>query len=143
MAGAKLGDKVKFLFVIKDESGEVVDEVKEKEPEEIVLGAGDTIPGIEVSLVGMASGDSKTVTLKPDMHFGPRYEDLTLEIEKEQFSDADELEVGGALEYGFDDGSSEFFTITSIGDEMVSLDGNHPFAGKDLTVELKILDIET
>ncbi len=143
MAGAKLGDKIKFLFVIKDESGNVVDEIKEDEPEELVLGEGDTIPGIEVSLVGMATGDSKTVTLNPLMHFGPRFDDLQLDIEKDQFSDDVKLEEGGALEYGFDDGTTEFFTVVSIGDEMITLDGNHPFAGKELTVELKLLGIET
>jgi len=143
MAGATLGDKIKYLYVIKDESGKTLEEVTEKKPEEIVLGDGDTIPGIEVSLVGMSPNEKKTVTLVPSMHFGPLAEELKFDLEKEIIPDDVDLEEGGALEYTFDDGTTEFFTIVKIGDQMISVDGNHPFAGKDLTVELTLLGIET
>jgi len=143
MAGAKLGDKVKFTFVIMDDTGNVVDETKENDPEEVVVGEGDTIPGIEVSLVGMASGESKTVKLDPLKHFGPRFEDLVIEVEKELFPEDAELKEGEALEYGYEDGSSDLFVISSVNEDTVTLDGNHPLAGKDLTVEISVLAIET
>ncbi|NGX58572.1 MAG: FKBP-type peptidyl-prolyl cis-trans isomerase SlyD [Chlamydiae bacterium] len=143
MAGATIGDNVKFHFVIKDKKGKIFDQSEEKEPEEIVLGEGSIPSGIEVSLVGMSEGDSKTVDLKPNMHFGPRVEDLVIDVEIGQFPDDLKLEKGAVLEYGLDDGTSELFTIASIGDEMVKLDGNHPLAGQDVTVDLKVLVVES
>lgn len=143
MAGAKLGDKVRFSFTIKDDSGKVVEEVKEDDPQEVVIGEGDTIPGIEVSLVGMASGELKTVVLDPLKHFGPRYEDLVVEVEKGIFPEDVEIEEGSVMEYTYEDGSSDLLTISKIDEDEVTLDGNHPLAGKELTVELKLLNIET
>jgi len=143
MAGAKLGDKVKFTYIIKDEDGNTVDEVLEDDAQELVVGEGDTLPGIEVSLVGMAKGESKTVKLDPQKHFGPRFEELVIELEKDVFPEDADLTEGEAMEYGYEDGSADLFMIVSVDDDTVTLDGNHPLAGKDLTVELKMIDIET
>ncbi len=138
MPGAKLGDKVLFSYTIKDESGDVLEKIDKDSAEELVLGQGDTIPGIEVSLVGMNAGDSKTVTLEPPMHFGSYIDALKFDIPKETIPGDLKIEKGGVLEYEAEDGTSEFFTILSIGDEMISVDGNHPYAGKSLSVEIKV-----
>ena len=88
MAGAKLGDKIKFHFVMKDEAGEIVEQSTEEEPAEIVLGEGDFFSGIEVSLTGMNPGETKTITLKPTMHYGPYVEELKVELSKDQIPDS-------------------------------------------------------
>lgn len=138
MQGAKLGDKVLFSYTIKDEGGDVLEKIEEDSPEELVLGQGDTIPGIEVSLVGMNVGDKKSVTLDPPMHFGSYIDELKFDIPKETIPGEIKIEKGGVLEYEAEDGTSEFFTILSIGDEMISIDGNHPYAGKQLSVDIKV-----
>ena len=92
MAGAKLGDKVKFHYVIKDDSGKVLENSPENEPEELVIGEGDIFSGVEITLMGMSPGDSKAVTLKPPMHFGPRVDELKIDISMDQVPDDVKIE---------------------------------------------------
>jgi FKBP-type peptidyl-prolyl cis-trans isomerase 2 len=141
MADAKLGSKLKVRLVIKDENGEVFQKTAD-EPNELVLGEGTLIPGIEVSLVGMNPGDSKTVELKPKMHYGERNEEAVVEMDKEGFSDDVKVEKGETLEYRAEDGATTLFRIVDVNDEMVKLDGNHPLAGQTIAVDIKVEDVE-
>lgn len=142
MAGAKIGDKVKFHYAIKDEKGKTVDRTKDDEPEEIILGEGSIPAGIEVSLVGMNVGETKTVALKPNMHYGERIEEMQFDVDRDQFPKDMKLDKGEVVEFGFEDGTAGLFTIVKMGDKMVTIDGNHPLAGREITCELKVTDIE-
>ena len=141
MAKAKLGSKLKIKLAIKDEKGEDFQKT-EDEADEIVLGEGLVVPGVEVSLVGMSPGDKKNVELKPEMHYGPRNEDLVFDIEKEGFNENIKLEKDQTLEYTYEDGTAAMFRVTEIDDKKVKLDGNHPLAGQTISVDIELVDVE-
>ncbi len=142
MAGAKLGDTVIVSLSIKDEKGELFDQSPEDDSEEIVIGEGMVLPGIEVSLVGMSQGDKKSVELNPKMHFGEMDDQLVFDMQKKEFPKEVNLTEGEILEYGFEDGSTAYFTISEVKDDKVTLDGNHPLAGQTIAVDIHMLEVK-
>jgi FKBP-type peptidyl-prolyl cis-trans isomerase SlyD len=102
-------------------------------------GYGNTLKGIEVALENQEKGFSTTITLQPSLAFGERDESLVTSIPKSQFPPG--VKVGGQLEGHDDQGRRQIFTVAKIKGDKVLLDGNHPLAGEDLTITLKVLDV--
>jgi len=102
-------------------------------------GYGNTLKGIEVALENQEKGFSTTITLQPSLAFGERDESLVTSIPKSQFPPG--VKVGGQLEGQDDQGRRQLFTVVKIKGAQVLLDGNHPLAGEDLTITLKVLDV--
>lgn len=138
---AKVGDTVKIHFTGKTQNGEVFASSREDEPIQFKLGEGALLPGIERAVEGMGKGQQKTVTLPPEDGFGVRQENLILHVDKNQFPQDFEPQVGMELQVPQPDGSYVFFTVLGISNGKVELDANHPLAGKVLTFEVELLDI--
>lgn len=102
-------------------------------------GYGNTLQGIEVALENQEKGFGTTITLQPSLAFGERDETLVTSIPKSQFPPG--VKVGGQLEGHDDQGRRQIFTVVKIKGDKVLLDGNHPLAGEDLTITLKVLDV--
>jgi FKBP-type peptidyl-prolyl cis-trans isomerase SlyD len=102
-------------------------------------GYGNTLRGIEVALEGQEAGFSTELTLQPSLAFGERDESLVTTIPKTQFPPG--IKVGGALEGTDDKGHRQIFTVVKIKGDTVHLDGNHPLAGEDLKIALKVLEV--
>lgn len=102
-------------------------------------GYGNTLKGIEVALENQEKGFGTTITLQPSLAFGERDESLVTSIPKSQFPPG--VKVGGQLEGHDDQGRRQIFTVVKIKGDKVLLDGNHPLAGEDLTITLKVLDV--
>lgn len=102
-------------------------------------GYGNTLPGIEIALENQEKGFSTTVTLQPALAFGERDETLVTSIPKSQFPPG--VKVGGQLEGTDEQGRRQIFTVVKIKGDQVMLDGNHPLAGEDLQITLKVLDV--
>ncbi|MBL0942889.1 MAG: peptidylprolyl isomerase [Hydrogenophaga sp.] len=102
-------------------------------------GYGNTLQGIEVALENQEKGFSTTLTLQPSLAFGERDESLVTSIPKSQFPPG--VKVGGQLEGHDDQGRRQIFTVVKIKGDKVLLDGNHPLAGEDLNITLKVLDV--
>ncbi|AOS79952.1 MULTISPECIES: FKBP-type peptidyl-prolyl cis-trans isomerase [Hydrogenophaga] len=102
-------------------------------------GYGNTLHGIEVALEGQEKGFATTITLQPSLAFGERDESLVTTIPKTQFPPG--IKVGGQLEGSDEQGRRHLFTVMKIKGDTVHLDGNHPLAGEDLTITLKVLDV--
>ncbi|MGC4397359.1 FKBP-type peptidyl-prolyl cis-trans isomerase [Hydrogenophaga crocea] len=102
-------------------------------------GYGNTLQGIEVALENQEKGFSTTLTLQPSLAFGERDESLVTSIPKSQFPPG--VKVGGQLEGHDDQGRRQLFTVVKIKGDKVLLDGNHPLAGEDLNITLKVLDV--
>ncbi len=141
MAQAKDGDKVKVHYTGKLDDGKVFDSSKEKEPLEFTLGEGSVIQGLEDSLSGMEEGESKTTTISSDKAYGPYRDDMIIEVDKEKLPENLEPEEGQVLQAKQENGAVVNLTIKDIKDATVVLDGNHPLAGKDLTFDIKLVDI--
>lgn len=141
MSKVKSGDKIKVHYTGKLEDGTVFDSSKGRQPLEFNVGLGQVIPGFEKGVMGMEIGDSKTVVIPPEQAYGNVREELIADVNKGDFPDNIEPEIGKKLQIEQDDGSKLHVTITRVGDEKVTLDANHPLAGKTLTFDIELLEI--
>lgn len=141
MGQVKNGDKVKVHYTGKFKSGEVFDSSREREPFEFTLGKGEVIPGFEKGIEGMEIGQIKTITLQPEEAYGPRREDLQVSVKKTDFPDDLKPEVGQQLQMKKPDGNIINVTVANIQNETVTLDANHPLAGKTLIFDVELLAV--
>jgi len=141
MSQAEKGSRVKVHYEGKLEDGTIFDSSKDRPPLEFEIGGGNVIPGFESGVIGMGIGDKKTVTLKPDDAYGDRRDDLTIEVDKSQFPEHITPSLGQQLQMEQPNGQPVSVTVTNIGDEKVTLDANHPLAGKTLIFDIELVEI--
>lgn len=136
---AEDGDTVRVHYTGKLPDGETFDSSRERDPLEFTIGEERVIPGFADMVQGLEPGDTEEATLDPEKAYGERDEQRVMEVDREQVPD--EVEVGEQLEIQHPDGQRARVSVTEIGDETVTLDGNHPLAGRKLTFEIELLDI--
>ena len=141
MAQAKEGDKVKVNYTGSLEDGIVFGSSPEEDPLEFIIGQKKVLPSFENAVIGMNEGDTKTVSIPPEDAFGQPKEDLIFNVERTKLPPGIDLELGGVLRVGSDTGKNFDVAITNIDDETVTLDGNHPLAGKALNLEIQLVEI--
>ncbi|MFO7982193.1 MAG: peptidylprolyl isomerase [Desulfuromonadales bacterium] len=140
MSQAKEGDSVKVNYTGKLEDGTVFDSSEGKEPLEFTVGSGQIIPGLDKAVDGMEVGESKTVTVESEEAYGPRRDEMVLEVERERLPEEIEPEVGQQLQVGSSEDQTMIVQITDVTDTAVTLDANHPLAGKDLTFDIELVE---
>jgi FKBP-type peptidyl-prolyl cis-trans isomerase 2 len=142
-AVAKTGDTVQVNYTGKLADGTVFDSSEGREPYEFTLGAGQAIPGFDKAILGMKVGEKKTVTIPSDEAYGPHLDDMVVEVPREKLPSNIEPKVGQMLEATRPDGEKIGFIITNVSDNnTVTLDANHPLAGKDLTFDIELVKIQ-
>jgi peptidylprolyl isomerase len=142
MRPAKQGDTVRVHYRGKLQDGSVFDETFDREPLRFTIGGGQLIPGFEEAVVGMTPGDSKTTELPVEKAFGPYLEERVIEVPKNKFARWDQQPtVGERVPIPQPDGSAIDVMVTEVTESKVTVDFNHPFAGQDLTIDIKLLDI--
>jgi peptidylprolyl isomerase len=135
----KEGSKVKVHYTGRFEDTTVFDSSLEREPLEFVVGEANLIPGFMNALIGMNSGESKTIQLNPEEAYGSYIEELVNEVPKEHVPEG--VEVGSMLQAQTEDGVVNVI-VTDITETHVKVDANHPLAGKNLIFDLEILEVE-
>ena len=141
MALAKAGDTVQVHYTGRLDDGTVFDSSVGGEPIEFVLGEHHVIPGFEDGVTGMEVGETKTILIPSDQAYGPRMEEMVLTIPRDQVPPHITLELGEMLELSQPSGETIAVQITALTDTIVTLDGNHPLAGEDLTFDLQLASI--
>lgn len=141
MQQAKRGDTVKIHYTGQLDDGTVFDSSEGGEPIEFTIGNGDVIPGFEDAVVGMAKGEKKTEKIEAERAYGQHRQDLVFTIDRGQLPQGTDVSVGDFLKIGFADGGSASVQVAEIDDDSVTLDANHPLAGKDLTFDLTLVAI--
>lgn len=141
MSTAKNGDTVKVHYTGRLSDGTTFDSSEGRDPLEFVVGEGSLIPGFEDAVVGMEEGETKSATLAPGEAYGEPRDDLSFDVPKEQFPDDVAPEVGQRLQVSREDGQSFPVTVTGVSDESVTLDANHPLAGKELTFDITLVSV--
>jgi len=142
MKEAEVGDLVSVHYTGKLTNGEVFDSSKERDPLEFTLGKKEMLVGFEENVVGMKPGETKSVKLNPEQAFGDRREDLILEIPKDKFPQHITPSVGLQLNLSNSSGANMLVVITEVGDDSVTLDGNHPLAGQTLVFDIELIEIK-
>ncbi|MGC9453713.1 MAG: FKBP-type peptidyl-prolyl cis-trans isomerase [Phycisphaerae bacterium] len=141
MAPAKDGDKVKVQYTGKlKEDGQVFDSNDESNPLEFTVGQGQIIPGFEQAVVGMEEGEEKTVDVPADQGYGRHTEERVVTVHREQLPEDLDPQVGQRLEVRQGEQSIPV-VVTDVNEQQVTLDANHPLAGKDLQFDIKVLEI--
>ena len=138
MAQAKAGDTVRVHYEGQLSDGTIFDSSLEREPIEFILGQDTVIPGFEQALIGMEVGESKDVSIPPEDGFGEYSEDLVVNIEKSILPPDINPELGMQLEVSSEEETPRVFTIAEIAEDSVTLDGNHPLAGKEIAFKIEL-----
>ncbi len=141
MPKVKEGDTVKVHYTGKLESGEVFDSSEGREPLEFTLGQGQLIPGFEKAVTELDKGESTTVDIPSKEAYGEVREDLIITVPKDQLPEDVEPQVGMQLQVNQPDGQPIPVRITDVGEENLTLDANHPLAGKDLTFKIELVEV--
>lgn len=133
----KNGDTVEVHYTGKLENGEVFDSSAKMEPVKFTIGAGEVLPGFEEAVIGMSPGESKTWKVDSDKAFGPHHDNMVVTVEREKLPQNVEPQVGQVLQAGSGDKSVSVRVVEVAGDQ-VTLDANHPLAGQDLVLDIKL-----
>lgn len=141
MAQAKTGDIVKVHYTGKLDDGTVFDTSADREPLQFKIGEGQLIADFEQAVVGMNPGESKTIQIPSENAYGPRHEEMVLEVDRGEFPDGLEPQVDQKLQVQQQDGRSFAVTVTAVSETRVTLDANHPLAGKNLTFDIQLTAI--
>ena len=137
---AQIGDTVKVHYTGTLDDGTVFDSSLERDPLEFTIGEGKLIPGFEEAVIGMSEGESKTVEIPADKAY-PYNEELVFVVDRDQLQPDLQPEVGQQLQFQREDGQIVIFTVIDVSELSVTLDGNHPLAGEDLTFEIQLVEI--
>ncbi|RUM59739.1 MAG: peptidylprolyl isomerase [Persephonella sp.] len=142
MAKVEKNKVVKFHYTLKDkETGEVLDSSQQYgEPLTVLIGANNIIPGLERQMEGMEVGEKKTIEVKAEEAYGPKDENLIQKIPIENFQGI-ELQKGMPLQAQTPDGQIINLVVVDFNDKEVTVDMNHPLAGKDLVFDVEIVDV--
>jgi FKBP-type peptidyl-prolyl cis-trans isomerase SlyD len=119
---------------------EVFDSSLEREPLTFLVGHGQMIPGFEAEILGAVVGEKRTFTLEPDRAYGPRQEEAVMQRSKAEFPENVDLE-GGMRFQAEVGGMPTPVEITGIEGDVVTVDFNHPMAGKTLTFDIEVMSI--
>lgn len=141
MAKVEPDSKIKLHFTVKLEDGETVDTSRDRSPMELTLGGDNFFGAVEAEMVGKSAGDKLEVKLTPEQAFGPHHHELVMEVDKGGLPKDIEPVIGMQLGADTPDGQTIKLTVTSIEDDKVTLDANHPLAGESLLVEVEIVEV--
>lgn len=123
------------------EDGTVFDTSRDKEPITVPLGQKRVIEGFEEALEGMGEGEKTRVTIPPPKAYGPHRGELVTQIERSRFPAGLELREGQHLQVKNPAGVVTTVRVISLGEESVTVDANHPLAGKTLVFDLEVVGI--
>ncbi len=140
MKTAKPGSTVTIEFIIRLDDGSVVGEVGKKNTLKFTLGEGKLLKGLEEKILGMEKGESKSIVLSPREGYGEYNKELVLRLDRKKIPDDVELKVGRTIQYQNRDGERVNFVVNALDENSVTLDGNHPLAGLDLTYEVELVE---
>lgn len=134
------GRVVVMHYNLKDGTGETLETTEGEKPLEFITGKGMIVPGLEKGLSGLQPGDNKTIVVPPSEGYGERDGEAFFKVHRDEVQPG-KFEVDGKLRKVFSDGHSETYKVTGFVDDWICIDGNHPWAGKELHYEVEILDV--
>ena len=141
MSVAKKDDTVKVHYTGTLDNGEIFDSSIDRDPLEFKLGSKNVIPGFEAGVLGMKVGEKKLVKIPSKNAYGEVNDQLVMKVPNKDVPDNIKPEVGLQLQMKQPDGNVVNVMITEVTDESITLDANHPLAGKQLTFDIELIEI--
>ncbi len=127
-------------YTLRDEQGTVIDSSSDRKPLAYLHGKGNIIPGLEEALAGKAAGDTLDVTVAPERGYGPRDERLVQIVPRARFGEVAGLEPGMQVKANSPQGP-RLVTVTRVDRDFVTIDGNHPLAGRTLHFSVEVAEV--
>ena len=131
---------VTVRYTLTDEAGGIIESSEGQEPMTYLHGSGNVIPGLEASLEGKSAGESVEVTVPPEDAYGEWDKTQVLDLPKGQFSGVSDIKAG--MEFSVHSNVGEqIVTVTKVEAESVTVDANHPLAGKTLNFDVTVVGV--
>lgn len=128
-----------FHYTLTDDDGETLDSSREREPLSYLHGGGNIVSGLERALVGKQVGDTLKVDVAPEDGYGLHREQLVQVVPVSAFGD---VEVRTGMRFTAEtDGGPVSVVVTNVEGDQVTVDGNHPLAGKTLHFDVEVTDV--
>lgn len=128
-----------FHYTLTDKEGNKIDSSIGADPLLFLEESGQIIPGLEKEIIPMNVGDKKKVEVKAAEAYGDIVDELVITVQKNQFPEGAQINVGDQFQVNNDPGAP-IFTVKTIEGENVTIDGNHPMAGKDLFFDIEVTE---
>lgn len=142
MTGITKGNKVKVEYTGKFENGQVFDSSESHgQPLEFEVGSGQMIKGFDTAVLGMEEGEEKEITLKPEAAYGQPNLKFMKKVSRDQLPQDHEPQVGMILSVSLPNGQKFPAKIVEVTNDNVTIDFNHPLAGKTLIFRIKVVGI--
>ncbi len=142
MTQAKSGDTIRIHYTGTLKSCEVFDSSQGRDPLEFTLGSGMIIGGLDAAIQGMAVGETKVAEIACAEAYGPINPAARQPVPRSEFPDDIPTQVGTQLQMQSPEGQVIPVTIVDVSETEVTLDANHPLAGKDLTFDFEVVGID-
>jgi len=142
MTVAQPGDRVTIHYIGTLDNGRIFDSADEDNPLSFTIGQGEVFPALEEAVVGMKPGAANNIEIPAEQAFGPHRKENLVCVPRSHFPAERELRIGEKISLAFADGEERIMRIVKEEDDEVTLDGNHPLAGLDLTFALQLVRID-
>lgn len=132
---------ITFHYTLTDKKGNKLDSSREQnEPMMFMTGSGHIIPGLERQIETLGKGEKKTVVVAPSEGYGEFDQQLIMDVNRDRFPADAKIKVGDRFQAGSREEPGPVFTVTNVTDKAVTVDGNHPLAGQELTFDVEIME---
>ena len=132
---------VKVHYTGRLADGTTFDTSLQRAPLEFTLGAGELIAGFEEAVLCMAPGESRTTTIPSEHAYGPHHPERVMDVERHHLPADLQPSIGQRLHMTRQDGSELAAVVTAVTEAQVTLDANHPLAGRDLIFDITLVEI--
>jgi FKBP-type peptidyl-prolyl cis-trans isomerase SlyD len=123
-------------YTLRDNEGTIIDSSEGRDPLHYLHGAGNLIPGMEEGLEGKSQGEKLTLQIEPEKGYGEKDETLIQKVPRSAFG---EQEVKPGMRFSTNQGG--VVTVTDVGPDTITVDGNHPLAGVPLNFAVEVVEV--
>ena len=141
MTQVKTGDTVRIHYTGTLSDGSTFDSSAGRDPLEFQVGSGQIIPGLDKAIPGMTVGDKKTVQVPAGEAYGEKNPQAMQSVPRAEIPAHIPLDLGTQLQVQTPTGQTLPVTVVEVTETEVTLDANHPLAGKDLTFDIELVEI--
>ncbi len=127
-------------YAVSDSEGTLIDSSYEDKPMAIIQGTGYLIPGLDEALIDHKPGDKFEVSVACEDAYGERHDDYVQTVPREVLAGVEDLSLGTQLRATTDDGEQTVIVI-DVQDDEITVDGNHPLSGLDLSFDVEIIEV--
>lgn len=138
MNQAQTGSTVTISYIGTLDNGRIFHSTDEHGPLTFTIGSDQVFPALELAVTGMRAGEVKNVVLTAEEGYGPRRPENIITVNRQTFPAGKDIVIGQKVNIEFKGGAARLMLVVAVDDCQVTLDGNHPLAGCDLTFALRV-----